>query len=252
MLLKGILFDLYGTLLIPKNSKKAWHNWLITFYRLMKDNGLQLSKKEFAIECDGFFTREEPLEKDDDLSIYENRIKKFAIELDILLNNSKIKKIANECVSAWHKHVKIDPETIPLLDTLNDQKSLALISNFDHPSYLYSVLSKYHLTQYFDFIAISGEIGCKKPNPQIFDITLEEMGLKAHEVVFIGDSREDIEGARNANIKSILIQRQFKKRLIGNDYFSSNREQRLRKEYLNLESYKIISSLRELYEIFDL
>jgi len=24
MLLKGVFFDLYGTLLIPKNNKKAW------------------------------------------------------------------------------------------------------------------------------------------------------------------------------------------------------------------------------------
>ncbi len=259
MLIKGVFFDLYGTLLIPKNIKKAWDNWLLTFYTLMRNYGLKLSRSDFANLCSGFFTREEPIEKDKTLTIYENRIKDFALDLRLNLETSEIKKIANECVNSWHKYVEIDPEAIPLLKILRREKNLALITNFDHPPFLYSVLSKYKLIKYFDYIAISGEIGYKKPDPQIFIITLETLDLKPQEVVFIGDSKEDIEGSLNAGIKPILIQRQsLKKRMIGNDYFSKKKVKvKLRAiEKINYNSNIIpfitISQLRKLYQILNL
>lgn len=257
MLIKGVFFDLYGTILIPKNNKKAWNNWLSTFYRLMKNNGLNLSKRDFANVCNGFFTREEPIEKDKNLTIYENRIRRFALDLSLELETHEIKKIANDCVNSWHKYVKIDPEALPLLGILRINKALALISNFDHPPYLYSILSKYKLKKYFKFIAISGEIGVKKPDPQIFHITLEKFELKPQEVVYIGDSKEDIEGALNAGIKPILIQRQsFKKRLIGNDYYSKSvvkvKARENINQYLKIKPFKTISRLKELYKILDL
>ncbi len=253
MMLKGVFFDLYGTLLIPKNSKKAWKNWFVTFYKLMRIYGLKSSKKKFSMECNGFFSRTEPKENDVGLTIYENKIRDFAIDLNLKLEKSEVKKIANDSVNAWHKCIIIDPETLPLLEMLENKKSIALITNFDHPPYIYSILSKYQLTKYFEFIAISGEIGFKKPDPQIFHITLKKIGLKPNEVVFIGDSKEDIEGANNANIRPILIRRQSSKRMLtGNDYFSKKIAKRRNSQNLGIKPWKIISNLRDLYKLLNL
>ncbi|MFX0000607.1 MAG: HAD family hydrolase [Candidatus Hodarchaeota archaeon] len=255
MFIRGVFFDLYGTLLIPKNNKKAWNNWLLTFYKLMRDNGLKLSRNEFADMCSGFFTREEPREKEENLTIYENRIKSFAMDFGLNLESNEIKKIANECVISWHKYVKLDPEAIPILKILRNEKNLALITNFDHPPFIYSILSKYRLIKYFEFIAISGEIGHKKPNPQIFNFTLEKLELEPQDVIYIGDSKEDTEGAINAGIKPILIQRQrLKKRIIGNDYFSKRKtkEKLITNHSSNIIPFKIISRLRELYQILNI
>ena len=255
MLIKGVFFDLYGTILIPENNKKAWNSWLSKFYRLMKTNGLTLSKRDFANLCSGFFTREEPLEKDKNLTIYERRIKEFALNLKLELQTHEIKRIANECVNSWHSYVKLDSEAIPLLRILRNEKDLALITNFDHPPFIYSILSKYKLIKYFEFIAVSGEIGYKKPDPQIFNITLEKLELKPQEVVFIGDSKEDVEGALNSGIKPILIQRQnLKKRMIGNDYFSKKKGKEKKKFSFNsnIIPFKTISRLRDLNQILNL
>ncbi len=253
MMLKGVFFDLYGTLLIPKNSKKAWKNWFTTFYKLMRIYGLKSSKRDFSNECNGFFSRAESRENDEGLTIYENKIKDFAIDLNLKLEEFEIKKIANDSVNAWHKYIKIDPETLPLLEMLKTKKTIALITNFDHPPYIYSVLSKYKLTKYFEFIAISGEIGFKKPDPQIFHVTLKKIGLEPNEVVFIGDSKEDIEGANNANIKPILIQHQSSKKMLsGNDYFSKKIAKRRNTQNMGMKPWKIISNLRDLYKLLNL
>lgn len=250
-----MFFDLYGTILIPRNNKKSWNNWLLTFYTLMRDNGLTLSRKKFADTCSGFFTKEEPAERDKNLTIYEDRIKSFGMDLKLDLNNNEIKKIANRCATSWHKYVELDPDAIPLLNFLKNKKNLALITNFDHPPFLYSILSKYKLIKYFEFIAISGEIGVKKPDPQIFNITLEKVKLKPLDVVFIGDNKEDVEGAINASIEPILIQhRSLKKRMIGNDYFSKKKVKEKKIVYHNSKMipFKTISRLRELYQILNL
>jgi len=253
MLLKGVFFDLYGTLLIPKNNKKAWKNWFTTFYNLMIRYGLKLSKNDFADACNGFFTRAEPEKTNNKLTNYENKIRKFAFDLNIRLKITEIKEIAHDTINAWHKYIKIDPETIPLLEVLKSKKSLALITNFDHPPHIYTILSKYELDKYFEFIAISGEIGFKKPDAQIFHITLKKMRLEPSEVVFIGDSKEDIEGANKAGIKPIFIQRQSSKQILtGNDYFSKNIAKKLNTQNSSINPWKIISNLRDLYKIINL
>jgi putative hydrolase of the HAD superfamily len=254
MLIKGVFFDLYGTILIPKNNKKAWDNWASTFYKLMKDYGLKFSRKDFAYNCSGFMSREEPIEKEENLTIYENRIKEFAIDLGLDLENHKIKKISNETVISWHEYVEIDPEALPLLKILKNKKNLALITNFDHPPYIYLILSKYNLMEYFKHITISGEIGIKKPDPRIFDIPLKMFELKPQEVLYIGDSNEDVEGSLNAGIKPILIQRESLKKRIGNDYFSNKKGKIKKKNHYSSNNipFKTISRLRELYQILNL
>ncbi|MFW9990239.1 MAG: HAD family hydrolase [Candidatus Odinarchaeota archaeon] len=250
MVFKGVFFDLYGTLLVPKNNKKAWENWFNTFYKFMKSHGLDLTEKEFSNACKEFFDRPEPTKNQEDITVYENRINTLAIDLNVKLEKSEIKEIADATVNAWLKHVIIDPETIPILDDLKDKKTLALVTNFDHQPSIYTVLSKYQITKYFKFIAISGELGVKKPNPKIFHITLKKVGLIPEEVVFIGDSSEDIEGATKAGIKPILIQRQKIKRILtGNDYFSKKVGKNPKKDNLGITPWKIISNLRDLYEI---
>ena len=116
-------------------------------------------------------------------------------------------------------------------------------------------MSKYSLTKYFEFVAISGEIGYEKPNPKIFNITLESVGLKPDEVVFIGDSIEDVEGALNAGIKPILIQRQnLKKRMNMNDFNSKKKlnEEEILTHNSNMIPFKTISRLKDLYKILNL
>ncbi len=60
------------------------------------------------------------------------------------------------------------------------------------------------ISKYIFEIIISEKVGVKKPNPQIFNMLLDKLSLESSEVIMIGDSLEkDIQGAKNANIKTI-------------------------------------------------
>ncbi|MFF0290644.1 HAD family hydrolase [Streptomyces sp. NPDC005262] len=57
------------------------------------------------------------------------------------------------------------------------------------------------LDRFLDLTVISGEVAVSKPDPRIFEITLERMGLEPADVCHVGDSLvTDVGGALNAGL----------------------------------------------------
>jgi putative hydrolase of the HAD superfamily len=62
------------------------------------------------------------------------------------------------------------------------------------------------LAKYFDGVFISSDHQVSKPSPYFYNGLIEEFGLKKSECVMIGnDYKADIEGSKNAGIKSLYI-----------------------------------------------
>ena len=227
MTINGIFFDLYGTLLVYGNMDAAWSDWLNAFYGRLKSHGLTCSIESFAKSCDRFFGKSEPTPRQHNMTVFEQRIQNLCADLKLNLTSEDITEIANKIASAWQKHIPLDAEARHVLQTLHRSKKLALISNFDHPPHVRSVLSELGLTQFFDSVVISAEVGVKKPDPRIFDSALEQTGMQPAEVVYVGDTEDDTEAARAAGIAPILIQRENE----GNAFdFSVNKDNSGEKE----------------------
>ncbi len=119
--------------------------------------------------------------------------------------------ILDKLVGMWNKHkllAKPFPETIELLNNLKSKGyKLALISNSDCFT-TDEVLDKYNLRNFFDVIIMSYKVGMLKTNPQMYEMILKKVGVNKDEALVIGDSIEtDMNGAKNAGIKSILLDR---------------------------------------------
>ncbi len=63
----------------------------------------------------------------------------------------------------------------------------------------------------FDGMVFSGEIGIAKPDKEIFEYILTKYNLKREECLFIDDSKINIKGAMDANIKGYLFDGNTKK-----------------------------------------
>ncbi|MFX0082050.1 MAG: HAD family hydrolase [Candidatus Hodarchaeota archaeon] len=248
--MRGIFFDLFGTLLIYTNSRKAWEDWLLVLYENFKKFGLNEIKKSFAMKCNGFMKKPIPNYNKLNLTIFEQRIYTFSIELNLEIELEEIRRIANDAVNAWQKYVPLDPDAIPMLNTLKKSKTLALVSNFDHPPHIYSILSSLKLKHFFDSIIISSEVGIKKPDPLIFSFALEQTNLKPYEVCYVGDTKDDMTAAMNAKIHPILI-----RRIINPEdellYDYSTEKSLINEKILDIASknVKIIENLRELTKL---
>jgi putative hydrolase of the HAD superfamily len=114
---------------------------------------------------------------------------------------------------------KVFEDVVPCLTELQQRNlRLAVISNWDER--LRPLLDSLNLTQFFETIVVSIEVGTPKPSANIFNFAAAKLQLSANEILHVGDSpREDIDGARAAGFTTRLIVRE--KPAIQNERISS-------------------------------
>ncbi|XP_074654052.1 haloacid dehalogenase-like hydrolase domain-containing protein 3 [Tubulanus polymorphus] len=79
-----------------------------------------------------------------------------------------------------------------------------VISNFDER--LFDIFETMDLMRYFDFVIISTQANCYKPDPEIFRMALSKVGVAAHEALHIGDHIvKDYLGALNVGMNAFLL-----------------------------------------------
>jgi putative hydrolase of the HAD superfamily len=94
----------------------------------------------------------------------------------------------------------------PILDLLNKLKSnhiMILLSNTDVEHFGF-IKKKFPEIFLFDEYVLSYEIGCLKPDPNIYMMALKKAGVRADECVFLDDLEQNIEGAQRLGMNTIL------------------------------------------------
>jgi HAD superfamily hydrolase (TIGR01509 family) len=114
----------------------------------------------------------------------------------------------NEVRNAWNAMlIDLPKERIELLKQLKQDFPIYLLSN-TNSIHISEFRKKIGETKYqefynlFDKVYYSHEIGFRKPNKEAFQIILDENNFNANEVLFIDDSPQHIEGAKNLGIKT--------------------------------------------------
>ena len=80
---------------------------------------------------------------------------------------------------------------------------LTLITN--KPYKFVSPILKYFDLDIFEIVLGGDSLEYKKPHPYPLEYCMDKLNLKPDEVVMVGDSFNDIEAAKNAGVKSILV-----------------------------------------------
>ncbi len=97
---------------------------------------------------------------------------------------------------------KVNDGLVEIIKKLKSKYKIALISNY--PAYLREKLQKQNLTELFDEIIISGEVGYQKPQPEIFTLLCDRLHIAPSELIFIDDTTRSLEGADKIGYTPIL------------------------------------------------
>ncbi|KAG0522685.1 hypothetical protein BDA96_07G058800 [Sorghum bicolor] len=94
---------------------------------------------------------------------------------------------------AWRLPVGADTALRELKDA---GVKLAVVSNFD--TRLRKLLKDLNVSDMFDAIVVSSEVGYEKPAPEIFKIALDNIGVEASKAVHVGDDEAADKAGANA------------------------------------------------------
>jgi HAD superfamily hydrolase (TIGR01509 family) len=99
-----------------------------------------------------------------------------------------------------------DPEASRVLEELRREGLLLAVISNTEDGRVRDALEAAGLASHFDLLIDSHLVGCKKPDPAIFRLALEGLGVEAHEAAFVGDSyAHDALAARAVGMRAILL-----------------------------------------------
>jgi FMN phosphatase YigB (HAD superfamily) len=205
----------------------------------------------------------------------------FVLSAMDALQHIGIPAVTHECGEAIYEALRVRTPDIRVLfdDTLSTLAALK------ERGYLLGVVSNRHyggvpfqedlramgLLDYFELqhMAISADLGIRKPNPDIFIHTLNSLNVSPEEAVMVGDSlRGDIAGAKRLDILAIWMPKaslraealaammtsgQAQQNVLTDDYlltYTRQIEKRGRQTPDNIKPDSIIACLSDLLDIF--
>ena len=98
------------------------------------------------------------------------------------------------------------PAHAALVEDLRGRYRLGVVSNFDDTATAYDILLRHGIAPALDVVVVSEAIGLRKPHPAIVRAGVRGLGLAPAEVLFVGDTfAEDVAGAHAAGVDAVWI-----------------------------------------------
>jgi putative hydrolase of the HAD superfamily len=200
MSIRLLTVDAAGTLVRP------WPSVGAVYGRTAREHGIEVSDEEVDTEFYKTFGRLQTCKQTNEgeesefwRQVVTQTFRPFAgnKNLDPLFEELWNLFAKGEC---WKLAEKVDST----LNTLRERGyELAVLSNND--TRLRSVLADLKIDQAFDHLFISSEMGCEKPELEIFRKVEQTMDRKPNEILHLGDSHSrDFLGARKAGWSALL------------------------------------------------
>jgi 5'-nucleotidase len=93
-----------------------------------------------------------------------------------------------------------------LLAALRPRYRLGLVSNFDDTGTAYDILWRHGIASYLDTVVVSESVGLRKPHPALVRVGLAGLAVESGEVLFVGDTfGEDVRAAQAAGVDAVWI-----------------------------------------------
>jgi putative hydrolase of the HAD superfamily len=113
-----------------------------------------------------------------------------------------------ERLDAYHRvhnlWEEVPPEVPAALDRLRGRVRMGVVSNANGT--VRAKLARIGLAEYFELIIDSQEVGIEKPDPRIFALALERMGVAPAQAAYVGDLYHvDVVGAAAAGLSPYLL-----------------------------------------------
>lgn len=205
--MKGLIFDYGGTI-----DTAAVH-WSHILWQGYLSAGVPVTEQEFRTS---YVWAERELARKTYILPQHNFLDLLRIKCDLetsdlvmrgvwITDEDNRRQVSEQIALFCDRHVRAVLEDVrPVLATLAERFPMVIVSNFY--GNLQTVLKEYNLP-YFQRIIESQTVGIRKPDPEIFRLGIQALGLKPDECTVIGDSwSKDILPAASLGCNTVWFQ----------------------------------------------
>lgn len=208
MAIKGLLFDLYGTL-IDIRTDESREDIYRTIAHYLTYHGIYLHRWAVRDRYDALVKRQKEGRKEKYPEIDVEALWNGFLMAEGMQSATERRKLSTVLAQLYRaisrKRLRLFPDVKKVLDELRPAYRLALVSDAQ-PCYLLPEVKAVGLDGYFDPLIISAPFGFRKPDGRLIGKALDLMNLSAAEAIFIGnDLFRDIYGAQRLGIRTIFV-----------------------------------------------
>ncbi len=204
---RGYIFDYGGTL------DTGGRHWGKVLWRAYSRHGIPVTEKQFR---EAYVHAErtlgsQPIVKPD-FTFRRTLDAKLRIELEHLAetgalynDKTKLTEMRQKMLDDIYESVKLETsKSHKVLESMAAEHPLVLVSNFY--GNIRTVLDEFGLDSLFKDVIESAVAGIRKPDPRIFTLGVEALGLKPGETTVVGDSiTKDIIPAKQAGCRAVWL-----------------------------------------------
>jgi putative hydrolase of the HAD superfamily len=196
--MKAVLFDFGGTI-----DTDGVH-WSEKFWDLYQHCGIGVSKKLFEeafVQSEAMIVQSKDLPK---ATFYRTLHKQLTLQFAILKLENET-DLLRKLVDACYEDVRgVIARARKVLDALQPVYTLGVVSNFY--GNLELVCREFDLDPFFAVMIDSAVVGVRKPDPRIFSLALERLGVAPEDAWVVGDSYDrDIVPAKSLRCSTIWL-----------------------------------------------
>ena len=202
-----LLFDLGGTLHTVRRSEESRLAFCTHLLAMLRESGIRADVDPTALDAMLSVNAEE----------YKHFGERTLTELpqsviwseyylrELHIPADRLAPIA-EKLSFFYDHERVmnvpRPDLAETLAALHGMGiRMGIISNIISTTLVPYVLKEYGIDGYMECVVMSSETGIRKPDPRIFGVAMDKMGVTAAETGYVGDTiSRDVLGSRNAGL----------------------------------------------------
>ena len=183
--IRGVFFDLHGTLLLSDDVDAAWENWVQAFHSEMTQKGAAASLDEFKTHLETLFNAPEPEYRAPGMTLFMRRVKALGHILGVDIPSKEVRPLVDSIIRVWHEGMYLDAEAKSVIEALRRRYKVGLITNWEHAPRIHELLTELRIEGLFDAVVVSDEYGAAKPDPSIFHEALSRTGVSPGEAVYV-------------------------------------------------------------------
>lgn len=186
MKFKAAIFDLDGTVIADEKEYGE------AFNKVLKQFGIDTGKSYPHVAGIG---------------VEENWVK-FKEEHNNI--NKSVEELSQETQQEYLKLIhRVSPKNgfIEFMEMIREEGMKTALATSNSWSVVDKLLNNLKLEDYFDYVTTAEEVNYKKPNPQIFEVSIEKLGMLPEECVIFEDSRAGVLAAKELGVKVVAFYR---------------------------------------------